>query len=53
MTADYNGWSDRPEDEREGEEAAEELFAAAWEGSLRPSPRPDARSGTPGSPSPR
>ena len=26
MTADYNGWADRPEDEREAEEAAEEEY---------------------------
>ncbi len=24
MTADYNGWADRPEEEREAEDAAEE-----------------------------
>ena len=24
MSADYNGWADRPEEEREGEEVAEE-----------------------------
>jgi hypothetical protein len=27
MTADYNGWADRPEEEREAEEAAEEESA--------------------------
>jgi hypothetical protein len=27
MTADYNGWADRPEDEREAEEAAEDRYA--------------------------
>jgi hypothetical protein len=37
MTADYNGWADRPEEEREAEEAAEvqpvdrDLAAAAGE----------------------
>ena len=29
MTADYNGWADRPEEEREAEEAAEEQHAPA------------------------
>jgi hemoglobin-like flavoprotein len=29
MTADYNGWADRPEEEREAEEAAEEQDAPA------------------------
>jgi hypothetical protein len=29
MSADYNGWADRPEEEREGEEAAEDEYAAA------------------------
>jgi hemoglobin-like flavoprotein len=29
MTADYNGWADRPEDERETEEAAEAEYAPA------------------------
>jgi hypothetical protein len=29
MTADYNGWADRPEEEREAEEAAEEQPAPA------------------------
>jgi hemoglobin-like flavoprotein len=29
MTADYNGWADRPEDEREADDAAEELYAPA------------------------
>jgi hypothetical protein len=53
MTADYNGWADRPEDEREAEEAAEELFAVAWQAPLRPPPLPAARSDTPGSLSPR
>jgi hypothetical protein len=28
MSADYNGWADRPEEEREGEEAAGEQYAA-------------------------
>jgi len=28
MSADYNGWADRPEEEREGEEAAGEEHAA-------------------------
>ena len=30
MSADYNGWADRPEDEREGKEAVEEEYPAAW-----------------------
>jgi hypothetical protein len=30
MSADYNGWADRPEDEREAEEAAEEE-RAEWQ----------------------
>lgn len=29
MSADCNGWADRPEEEREGEEAAEQEYAAA------------------------
>lgn len=29
MSADYNGWADRPEEEREGEEIAAEVYAAA------------------------
>jgi len=29
MTADYNGWADRPEDEREADDAAEEHYAPA------------------------
>jgi hypothetical protein len=29
MSADCNGWADRPEEEREGEEAAEEGYTAA------------------------
>jgi hypothetical protein len=29
MSADYNGWADRPEEEREAEEAAEQEYAAA------------------------
>ena len=29
MSADYNGWADRPEEEREGEEAVEQEDAAA------------------------
>jgi hemoglobin-like flavoprotein len=29
MTADYNGWADRPEEEREAEEAADEQHAPA------------------------
>ena len=28
MSADYNGWADRSEEEREGEEAAEQDYAA-------------------------
>jgi hypothetical protein len=28
MSADYNGWADRPEEEREAEEAAEEEHVA-------------------------
>ena len=30
MSADYNGWADRPEEEREGEEVAEEEYAAGY-----------------------
>ena len=29
MSADYNGWADRPEAEREGEETAAGEYAAA------------------------
>jgi len=29
MSADCNGWADRPEEEREGEAAAEEEYSAA------------------------
>ena len=29
MTADYNGWADRPEEEREAEDAAEARYAPA------------------------
>jgi hypothetical protein len=29
MSADCNGWADRPEAEREGEQAAEEEYEAA------------------------
>ena len=29
MSADYNGWADRSEEEREGEEAAEQEYASA------------------------
>jgi len=28
MSADYNGWADRPEEEREGEEVAGDGYAA-------------------------
>ncbi len=31
MTADYNGWADRPEEEREAEDAAEERHVAGSE----------------------
>ena len=37
MTADYNGWADRPEEEREAEDAAEARYAPAGsEGGTRP-----------------
>jgi hypothetical protein len=52
MTADYNGWADRPEDEREAEEAAEETFVYPVAGSLRPAAS-GARPGTQESRSPR
>jgi len=32
MTADYNGWADRPEEEREAEEVAEEEHASVAAG---------------------
>ena len=35
MTADYNGWADRPEDEREAVEAVEERYAAQESGAAQ------------------
>ena len=45
MTADYNGWADRPEDEREAEEAAEETYGLGL-----PAARASCRHGVPVTP---